>query len=467
MTIPFNGAPGNLFPRIGKLGLLIKELGTYQAAQLTNQTNTTTGAVAQFDNESDIQAIIGSNYIANLGAPEPIGNTAQQVASAAFNRMVFRDNPQPGQSLTQGNINTSINEVIRQMKLAGATIRAQTVAAATEAFVGYGNGVMNVSVYRPFDGLMLENAFAESVQLMCQADSYSGGQPAGNENFFIGGDGSQNDVFAFNWPLGSGTSLNVQAIDGDSSNSAGNILTNSGFTDWTANVPNKFQLVVGTAGTNIIKEVGITYSGAASAKIVGDGSSTLVQIRQKFGDSTNGTGGTLSQQQQYSFCIWLRGDAVAPTSGVLTIDLVDQNFTVLQDAAGANCTFNLDLTTLTTVFTAYKGVFRTPVVMPTTVYIRYRLSTALGNGEVFYMDRSGLGLMGQLYAAGPFFAVHSGAVNFVQGDQGTCTITNSRGAAGTLNTFQTLLTRLLPTVLSTGFLFPSSSTPTIPDSLIG
>lgn len=467
MAISFASATGNLMNRLGKLGLMVSQARAYQAAQLTNITDTTNGAVAQFNAESDIQAILGSSYVGVVNGVTGAGSVAQQVAQATVNRMVYRDNPQPGQTLTQGNVAVSIDEIIRQMLAAGATVRAQTVAATPSAFSGTGNGVVVVSLRRPFDGLVLENAFAETAEVTCTVDSYTGGATAGNEVFLAAGDAPVN-VWDFEWPKGSGGQQTLLAVDGEQDNAAGNLLTNSGFDAFTSNVPDNWTLVVGTAGTNVFQETTLVfiYSGGEALRFLGDGS-TLICLTQEF-DSGTGTAGTLDAQSQYSVNLWMRRGGSAVSAGVLTIDLIDGSNAVVLDNAGNANSFTCDLTTLSTTYAAYNGTFRTPTDMPDAVQLRLRLTTAINNGASVYLDKLSLGQMTQLYPGGPFLNVHSGSVPSELGDRATVVVTNSRGAGGTLNTFQTLLYRLLdPFIATNEFIFPSSSTPTISDGLIG
>lgn len=464
--LSFADASGNLFNRFGKIGVLLANVRTHQLAQLTSMIDTTTGVVAQFDAESDIQALMGQAYIGILSGVEGVTSLAQSLAVQTTNRMVFRDNPRIAQNLTSLNTLASINEIIRQMGIAGASILAATVTATPAAFTGAGNGVMNFSVRRPSDGRYVENALAENILAVCTTDSYTGGATAGNETLTVTGEGNQPDQFAFDWPLGSNSQTTIQAIDGDSDNASGNILTNSGYSAFTANVPDNWVLNVGTGGTNVFQETTIVYDNSSSAlRITGDGSGTLVNLSQQF-NLAAGTSGTLSPLTQYGFNIWARRDGTAAGSGVLTIDLVDENDVVIEDEGGNANTFTIDLTTLTTVYTAYQTQFRLPRVMPTEVHLRYHLTTALTNGRSVYFDRGSLGLMTRLYGYGPYACNHSGGNPYQQGDYSESVITNSRGAAGTLNTFQTLLSRLLSEVLQNDILFPSSNVPTISDGLI-
>lgn len=466
--LSFASATGNLYNRWGKLGLVLSQMRAYQLAQLTNITDTTNGAVAQFDSESDIQAVLGSAYIGILNGAGSVGSTLKTAAVQTLNRMIFRDNPRIYQTLTGSNTLASIQELIRQMKVAGATVRAHTITATPSAFTGAGTGVINVSTTRPQDGLVLENMFAESILFTCNSDSFTGGATAGNEGFLITGTGAQSDVFAFNWPLGSNSITNLNAIDGNSDNSSGNLLVNSGFSDWTDNVPDNWELVVGTAGTNISQETTIVYDGSSSSlKITGDAPGTNIRLRQVFGDDA-GTTATLDPLTQYSFNLFIRRDGIAAGQGILTISLAEEDGTVIQDILGNDISFDIDLTTLSTNFASVLGTFRTPLILPDAIYLDWHLTTSLTNGRSVYIDKASTGLYTQFYTAGPYLAVHSGDVDFEAGDYGTVLVTNTRGAVGSLNTFQTLMQRFfLAEMMGTGLLLPSSNVPTIQDSLIG
>ena len=469
MAISFGSAPGLLFPRLGKCGLILKQVRTYHNSQYTNFTDATNGLVAQFTAEPDIQASVGGGYLGGLAGAESAANVAKTVAAQTINRIVYRDNPRLGQTLTSLNTVASLAEIIRQMKIAGASVLAMTITATPTQFDGYasntGNAVIVTSIRRPFDGQVLENAFAETVLIQCSSDSYSGGATAGNESLVISGTGNQSDFFAFNWPLGSNCRVSATVINGDTNNSSGNLLQDGGFTTWatTANVPDSWTLFAGTAGVDTLQESTLTYSGVAALKIVGDGV-TNVELRQLFNSST-GTTATLSSSQQYAVCIFLRRDGVAAGAGTLKIELIDSAGNVFNDNNAVANSFSIDLTALTTNYGPFTGVFRTPEVMPTTYSIRLKL-TPLTSGRAVYLDKMSLGLMSQLYTSGPFISVHAGSDPLITGDYATVAVTNSRGSGGTLDTFQTLAARLFPDMINSELLFPSSSTPTISDSAL-
>ena len=467
--IPFASAPGNLFDCLGKCGLLVKQQLSNQTSQNTNMSNSSTGLIGQLVSQPDIAAQVGSTYLNILSSLESPSNLASAIAVLILNRIVFLDTPQQNQTFTTPNTPASLLEVIYQMKQQAATILAMTIGATAVPFTNNaqntGNGVVNISTVRPLDGKVLENSFAETLTILCTADSYLGGQNAYNELFSVYGEAAQSDLFAYNWPQGSSCAAQMNATNGLADDSQGNLLTNSGFETWSGGLPSNWTF---NSGSGLVtQQTQIVYDGGSAIQVTGDGS-TLLSFQQQFGASTE-TSGTLGQLSQYGGCLWLRRGGSALTGAAqLNIELVDNNGTIILDEAATLNQYTIDLTTLSTVYTPFKFAFRTPIVLPSSMYIRLRNPTggAINNGGVLYLDRLSLGNMAQLYTGGPFMSIHSGNVPFVQGDFTTAAITNSRGAGGTLSTFQTLLYQLFAAYSGAEILFPSSSTPTIPDALI-
>lgn len=469
----FSNFAGSVFNQLGNTGYLLNQCRTYQGNLQNSLTNLSNGSLTQYAAMSQVQALIGSNYINQVNSPgSTLGGLLQNVATQALNAQIFASNPRISQTLQSLNIVASLQELIRQMKVAGATVLQMSVSATVPTgsnggnFTGTGNGIINYSLRRPSDGLLLENIFPELLQFVCTQDSYTGGASAGNEGFIITGQGSETNVFAYDWPLGSNCQLTLNAINGDSSNANGNILTNSGFTTASSgntNFPANWVLTTGTPGTNIFLNSGIIYTSGNSLQFLGDGS-TLININQPFNNSTTGTGGILSPLAQYSLNLFMRRGGTSVSAGILTVDLVDQNNNVIQDQNGVANTVSFNLNTLSTNWTAYQGVFRTPQVLPTNQFLRMRLTTAINSGASCYIDKSSLGFFSQAYTSGPWLAVHSGNINFVASDYSSISISNAFAGGGNQTTFQCLMNKLF-SMQSNDLLLPSSAGgPTLVDS---
>lgn len=462
--LSFNNSPGNLYNWLGKAGVVIKQMDAFQANQNTSLVDPSAGLSVQLVAQPDIQSIITSSYIGQLNSIGSVGGLMQNVSAQMLNRMVFLDTPQPNQGPQTLNVLASLQELIRQMKAAGASVLAMTITPTVNAFVGRGNGVITMSTKRPLDGLVLENSFTETVTYICTQDSYQGRATQGNEVFSVNGEAQQGNVFAYNWPEGSGAQTFLNAINGNASNAQGNYLSNSNFANWSNGVPNGFTLNIGTPGININQEMSVLYDGTSALRITGDAGGTKTQLSQPFGT----TASPLSPLTQYSFNIFARRDGTVPGAGQMFVELVDQNGVQVLDANGVANVTTINLTALTTVYGAFNVSFRTPLIMPQQMFWQLRMnpSSVLTNGRSVYFAKASMGQMIQLATGCPFIALHAGSIPFIQGDYSHCQIANSRGAGGVLDTFQTLLYRLFPLIASNELLIPSSATPTISDSLI-
>lgn len=134
----------------------------------------------------------------------------------------------------------------------------------------------------------------------------------------------------------------------------------------------------------------------------------------------------LDAQKQYAVCVWMACD-VAPAAGAFVVDLVDGVAgTVIADDEGVNNTFTIDATGLAGSFNDYTGVFRTPVDLPATVYLRIRISTPVSSGTSVFLDEASLVEMTELYTGGLYVAAFAGSVDQEVGDDVQLTVSNDR-----------------------------------------
>jgi hypothetical protein len=170
---------------------------------------------------------------------------------------------------------------------------------------------------------------------------------------------------------------------------------------------------------------------------------------------------TLAALTQYVCNLWVKCSANAPAAGVLTIDLVDGvGGSVINDQAGTANSFTFGHASYTTSFQAVNGVFRTPAALPSQIYLRIRISTAVTNLVSLYLDEVYLGEMDALYQDGPSIALFDGSTAWLAADVVTLTVTNDRGGA-----LHEYLDRVLG-LRESGLQFPVSGSPTQADSLI-
>jgi len=171
---------------------------------------------------------------------------------------------------------------------------------------------------------------------------------------------------------------------------------------------------------------------------------------------------TVAEKTVYGVCLWACCD-VTPAQGVLTIELVDGiGGAVLSDDEGESCATTIDCTALTTSYQPTAVVFRTPTAVPTTAYLRIRISTAISGGTSVFLDEVAMRAMTELYPGGLFVAAFQGQTDHQVGDDAQIQVTND--FAGKLHTWCDRVFGLRAARL----LLPSDTTgnETLPDSLI-
>ena len=456
MAITLTGS-GGLFTRLGKIFKFNVGISTHQATTIVNRVEE---VMAAFDT---LRLPVASVRPSQLGNKQGAGNifpVLQQAAIDTLMAMVLADKP-----ARAGSLASSIQEVITQMVAASSTVKACTIASSASAISGSsGTGVVVVTTKRG-DGLVQENAVAEASPLVCTSDSQTGGATEGQEEFTYTGEIDDADRTVDDWPTGSGATTTVTAIPADQDATAGNLLTNSDFEDWTGSPVEAdfWELIVGTWGTDAKREDTVVYDGSYSLELVGD-SATATEFRQKFADATLGTGGELLPLRSYALNFWAKCDVV-PADGELTVELQDGDGNVIADAKSVTSATAFDVTGFSTSWVAKNMVVRMPKLIPDEVYLVFRLSDPITTGSSLFIDNLAMGLVTGLYDGGPGVAIFSGATRFVTDDGWMITTTNNRGGATYLATFQAMFDKFFGT-RSLGLLLPTDASPSIADTLI-
>jgi hypothetical protein len=205
---------------------------------------------------------------------------------------------------------------------------------------------------------------------------------------------------------------------------------------------------------------GLVYVGSRALVFNSDGS-TLTTLNQPL---TN-----LLPDTVYGISLWIN-ESGGPSAGAVTVDLANGiGGSTINDDQGNPNSVGFAVNTLTGSWQhltalATSGdthcVFRTPANLPSVVYLRIRLSTAVTNGCKLYFDQCSLAALTPLYAGGPAAAIFGGSVNFAANDSFNLAITNDYGGQ-----LQTAYSRFCGTGAA-GILLPSSASPSIPDSVI-
>lgn len=439
MAVTLTGT-GGLFTRLGKYLNIINVVNTHRGTTLVADID------ELGDNYNDDRDLYSGVEQAFSGYQSSATGFLARLRSKARETVIEQvndDNP-----LTEKTLTAALTELIAQMVDNSATVDKNTVGASVSTGASNnGDGVLVVLCKRG-DGRATENQFAEDLVVTCTSDAQVSGT-AGAETFRARGEATVTNALSFDYPGGSGANRTLSAILATTDDGNGNLLTNSDFEDFTtANTPDNWTIAVGSAGSDIKEDNSDQYSGSKCLEFDGDGA-TLSQIYQAV---------ELEPNTRYSFNCFIKFDST-PAAGDLVIDLHDGSSVIADDESNDN-TATVDLTGVGTSFESFSGSFVTPRVLPSTIRLRVRLSTAVSSGSSLFIDHLSLGEMVETYAGGPAIAIHSGASDFVVGDKFTVAATNN-GAGSFVDGFEKLFE-----MRSKGLLLPSDSSGTISDGLI-
>lgn len=443
MAIALTG-PEGYFTRLGRLIAGINEANAYQGDACTARTS----AIASGHLLTQKQVLDGlySRLDSQRGSNSGWQSYLADLASSTLVAQFLADSP----PLPSSDTVAALGSLVRQMKATGQTIAESSLGSSVSAAAGnLGNGTVVVGLGDPADGRSLDYLHAESVRLTCSADSYPGGSAtAGSEPFAVEGQIAADGDLAWNWPAGSGVTGTLVAVPPDSSLS---LVANGGFNNWpdAALPPTGWSVAVGAVGTTVARST-TSYANNYAATFVGNGSE-LTSIRQDV---------QVQPVTQYHFLAMVRSSG-GVAAGVLNVRLLSGSGAVLADNGGTAISFTQSVASLTTTYQPMAARVLTPTVLPSRVVLEVRLSTAMTSGAVLFIDHLSLTPAFQLYAGGPYLTVFAGNVPFAAGDSFSVTLTNSAG----VNTFARGMDRIFG-LKSLGVKIPSSSSPTIPNSLI-
>jgi hypothetical protein len=440
MSITLTGT-GGLFTRQGKIFQAFESANVYIGDSAISSGSPDIDAlgtswseiIAQFaSNEQDLVATLTAQRDSVRAGLTAYKSYLVQLAQDALVEQVHRD-----VTLTPKTLDAALRELIKQMVGAGAlaaltadndvdasTVSATCAAATTMVGANTGNATLVGSVKRT-DSRDNELVLAEVVDVICDSDEQTDGSGRA-ESWTVIGEPSI-DTLDFRWPDGSGASTTLTTVDPSRDNAGGNLLTNSDFETFTSNIPDNWNLLVGTAGTTILAETSNIYGthGSRSLRIKGDSGGTLTAIYQAF-DSTTGTTGTLSANTVYHGNCYVKDSGAGLLAGVITFSLTDGSGTVLTNDAGSNLSTTLAYSTTTTTMAAFNFTFVTPKAMPTNgVRFKIAVTTALTDGESIYIDDLALAEATEIYTGGPHLTMFAGSTNPIIGDKYTATIANN------------------------------------------
>lgn len=337
----------------------------------------------------------------------------------------------------------SVTVLAAQMRANGDSVNRPTLGASASAGgSNLGDTVVAVSTVNQY-GDPLDMVMAETISAACTDSSQEY-----QETIQFTGEATVPPQ-SYLWPGGSGANAAVSAFDP----AAGGVVTDGGFANWSGNTPDDWTIVNGSAGVTVFKSSGGgVRSGTDAAQITSDGSSAT-QLAQDV---------SLNINTVYAVTFQAKINSVTAT-GTFRIALTDTNGTVLTDDAGNNLEYTRDVNgQIGTSYANFTAFFATPRQLPVAgVQVRVGTSVAATSGRVITFDLVGVVAATQLYNGGPFAAAVAGADPTAFGDTWSVAVTNSLGA----DSFVRGSDRLYA-FRDNGIYWPSSNSPTVPDSLI-
>ena len=499
---------GALFQRLDKIAAVLERVradftvdGLYEVdLKAVENALVGTGITVTGDRavEDDINELLRPAYDAFKRSAITYASTFKTVARALSMRHAWRDSSLygtgPGDPGAVGSIGASSlgsftpsaykgthQEIRRQMSAASETVQTCTpaVSAFTAGSTNIGNGT-SVSSIKRGDGLTAELIFADTGELRCVRSGYDPGGVRHNEDFQFTSkgavDGSHPD-----WGTsfyGAGANKTLKVIDPTApAGQRGQMLTNGFETGWAASgnaAPTGWEATTGVAGTEFRGSQLNAYFGSWSLELLG-GTGVLTTLEQSFNNYNvlYSTSSKLKGNTVYAVIVRAKADA-APASGAMVVELVNaaNSLDAADDDQGVDNTFTIDLTTLTTSWQSFTGVFRTPRNPPDGTKIRLRLTTAVPASREVYLDSVAMGEMTECYFSGPWIALFAGSEPFVSGSENqqrdyfTVTTTNDNGGAAQARRTWHRLTDALFGLGQNSILYPSAAGETIADGVL-
>jgi hypothetical protein len=348
-------------------------------------------------------------------------------------------------SLTPYTLGEAIRRVIAQMKSTAQSINRPTVSSTPASDSGnLGNATLLTHTKNEF-GDPLDMILAETVNFRCNADpgaSYQASVVAVGQ--------AQVSPYSHEWPAGSGCNVTFNVVDGNSDT----LVTDGGFNQWTGtgnNSPVKWLIVNGAPGVTVFRDTNNGLRGLHAAKITSDGTS-LTQLRQQI---------TLEVNTVYCVSVYVKINTLTPT-GTFRIAFCDNNGNIINDDTGSSLSLTSNLNgQIGTNYTLVSAFFATPRQLPSSTFVQIGIAGAVTAGRQISMSLAAVNKAVQLYAGGPFVTIVSKDLRTSLNDKWTCTYTNSLGK----QSFARGMDRLYG-MRNLGLYFPSSTSPTISDTLV-
>lgn len=424
MALTYTGT-GGLFTRLGALVYMMDQVRAHQNNLKTLLAN----VQAEYSSTDAWMIDVLSGGIE--GRIAEAGNVLNDVRAAAERTIlemcyVEAIDATATNTMVRKDIREALVWLIRQMDADTKTVDGTTITKSALSVGASNNG--NGKFFYLFDAphILLgstadwPNIRAEVLEARCVQDGVSGAITRGSEIFEIRGQPAYQGL-DYRFPGGSGTLMRLVTCCASVDNGipGQNILHNSDLEDQTSNLPDRFTVSSGTAGTEFLTETTAAnvFRGSKSLKLAVTGNT--FKIRQRLADF-DGTLGRLTPDRPYIIAVAIKKDTTA--TGTLRISVQDSGGTII----GTANEFKLEQTisATTTSFAIYSNTVRSPRVIPSEVYLVVETTAAIATDAV-YIDEIIVAEMMPIAAGGAALAIVAGSTDWSADDNARYTFTNN------------------------------------------
>ena len=421
MALDYTGAGTGLFARLGTLVYFMDQVRAHQ----TNLKTLLANVQAEYSS-ADAYMIdsLSGNIESRIAEAGGVLNDVRTAATKTLNEMCFAvASTSTTNAMAKKELRDALVWLIRQMDADAQTIDGTTISKSALA-VGAGNNGNGKFVYLfTAPSILLSttddfpNVRTELLEARCVQDGQDGSLSRGSEVFQIRGQPAYSNL-DYRFPAGSGTLMRVTSSCASVDNGARgqNIAHNTDFEDQTSNLPDRFTVSSGAAGTEFSTETTNIFRGTKAIRMNVTGA--VFKIRQRLGDY-DGSLGRLVPDRPYVVAVAVMKAAGA--TGILRISVQDAAGNVIDSGGFAN---TLDISSTTTSYAVYSQTFRSPRVIPTETYLVIETTTAIGTA-VAYIDEVIVAELTPIAAGGVAIGIVAGSSDWNADDNARYNFTNN------------------------------------------
>lgn len=300
------------------IGSLVRVINFYDATALELDRD---AIQDQFD-DSDMNHVVTGLFQTFDSAIQNVASFKNALAQIAEARLRDRDTIINELNLPSDSIQDVIPALITQMVADAQTVDATTCSigtvSANSGNVGTGlvfvskvlDGVTEPSFSYPahlkYNGVNSELCINETMTLFCDSDEDSGGSEEGSESFTLNGEIGSFDVWS-NLSEGSGNGPQITVLNSNT------IIANKDFEDFTSNLPDSWDLDLGTVVTHVDDDstAGNFFRGTTALKLLGTGAIAEIKLSQSIDPSL------ITPRKRYMLAVAMKATATIAAGNLL------------------------------------------------------------------------------------------------------------------------------------------------------